>query len=71
MITKEVILKFHEHVPFPWSPRKIKKAGLDPTRFLIDFGIELEKCHDKDTPLAKGILEMLQELKLFDAGGGG
>lgn len=65
MKTADVIYRYHGMVPFPWTPRKIKKAGYEPTRLLLDLGTELEKCDDAHSPTALELLNMLHELKLL------
>lgn len=65
MKVKEILTKYHKLVPFPWTPRKIKKAGFVPTEFMVRFGKELGQCDDLNSAEAKPILDMLHELKLL------
>lgn len=63
MKTKDVMIKYHKLVPFPWTPRKIKKAGFDPTPLMLELGKELGRCEDADLP---GIKELMETLKKLD-----
>lgn len=65
MRVKEAIRKYHKLVPFPWNPRKIKKAGFSPPELLITFGRDLERCEDADTPEGKALMSMINELELM------
>lgn len=65
MKVKEVFIKYSKIVPFPWTERKIKKAGHNPQIFLIQLGQELERCEDIDTPTAKDLLRSLKELSIL------
>lgn len=67
MLTKDVIVKYHKLVPFPWTPRKLKKAEYDPTKLLLEVGRDLERCEDKHTPEGKAILDILKELELLSS----
>ena len=60
MKVKDVILKYHKIVPFPWSPSKLRKAGKDAMEFCRQVGQELGDCVDKDTPSAKAVLDTLK-----------
>lgn len=62
MKVKDVILKYHAIVPFPWSPSKLKKAGKDPMEMCRQIGQEIGNCEDKDTPAAKAVLDTLKDL---------
>lgn len=59
MEVKDVLSKYNQIVPFPWSPRKIKKAGLNPTKFLTSLGRDLGECKDKDDPTIQAILDII------------
>jgi len=61
---KDVLVKYHKIVPFPWTVRKLKKAGLNPTNFLIGVGQEIEKCDDSYTETAQQLLDLLKELEM-------
>lgn len=65
MKVREVILKYHKLVPFPWTPAKIKKAGFNPTELLLQVGRELAECEDKDTPTAQALLDTLKDLGML------
>lgn len=65
MLTKVVILKYHAFVSFPWTAAKIKKEGFNPTTLLLKMGRDLEKCEDKDTPTAKAVLDLLEDLRML------
>jgi len=45
---EEVILKYHELVPFPWTIRKIKKAGYKPEQLFTSVADDLNVCEDLD-----------------------
>ncbi len=62
MKVKEVILKYHAIVPFPWIPSKLKKAGHDPMEMCRSIGEEIGECEDKDTPSSKAVLDTLKDL---------
>jgi len=63
MLVKDVLLKFHNIVPFDWTIQKIKKAGLNPTQFLIEVGRDLERCDDINTTTGKEVLKILKKLE--------
>lgn len=65
MKVKDVILECNGKVPFPWTPRKLKRAGFEPSEFLLDVGRRLEQCEDKDTPAAEAVLDTIKELGLL------
>lgn len=65
MKVKDVMVKYHKLVPFPWTPRKIKKAGYDPTHLILTIGRELERCEDINTPISVDIISLIHELKLL------
>lgn len=62
---KDVLYKFHTKVPFPLSVAKIKKAGLEPTLFILEMGRELEKCSDINTETGREVLSTIHALKLL------
>lgn len=62
MLVKDVILRYHKIVPFPWSPKKLKKAGFDPMELCRQIGQQLGECEDKDTPAAMAVLDTLKDL---------
>lgn len=62
MKVKDVILKYHKIVPFPWSPKKLKKAGYEPMFISKAIGDELGQCEDRDNPTAKAVLDTLKDL---------
>lgn len=65
MTVKELIIKANEDVPFPWTMAKIKKAGHDPTSFLLQFGQDLERCGDVTSDPSVKLMKLLHELKMF------
>jgi len=65
MLVKDVLLKYHKIVPFPWSVSKIKKAGLYPTPFLLVFAKELQSCEDINTETGRQLIQILQEVEMF------
>ncbi|MBA7697195.1 hypothetical protein ES703_105855 [subsurface metagenome] len=65
MKVREVLVKYHQIVPFPWSDKKIKKAGLEPMELCREIGQEIGNCEDKDTPSAKAILDILKKLEVM------
>lgn len=62
---RDVIVKHHKIVPFPWTIRKIKKAGYSPTEFLLRMGKELAACDDADSETARAVLANLKELEMM------
>ncbi len=62
MLVNDVITKYHKIIPYPWTLRKIKKAGLDPAEFFIAIGRDLEKCEDKDNPTIETVLNIIMGL---------
>lgn len=62
MKVKEVIMKYHAIVPFPWSPKKIKKAGYVPMELCRNIGEDIGRCEDKDTLSAQAVLGALKDL---------
>lgn len=65
MKVKEVVVEYHKLVPFPWTPRKIRKAGFDPTALVLEMGRKIEQCEDSNTPAAMDLLSVINELKLL------
>ncbi len=65
MLVREVFVKYSKMVPFPWSPSKIKRAGHNPTTFLIDFGKEFNNCPDRNTDENKELINLFKELQLL------
>lgn len=65
MIVKDILTNANRKVPFPWTIAKIKKAGHEPTSFLVSFGQELERCRDKDDEASVTLMKLLHELKMF------
>lgn len=62
MTVREVIVKYHGIVPFPWTPSKLKKAGFDPMEMCRRIGQQIGECEDKDTPAAQAVLDTLKDL---------
>lgn len=62
---KDVIEKYHGIVPFPWSDKKIKKAGREPMELYRQIGQEIGECEDKNTPEAQAVLEILKKLEVM------
>lgn len=46
MTIKEVLLKRCQMVSYPWTSEKIKKAGFNVRRFLLDTAQEIEGAVD-------------------------
>lgn len=65
MTVTELIHNANKKIPFPWTMAKIKKAGHDPTSFLLRFGQDLERCSDAQSEPAVKIMNLLHELKMF------
>lgn len=65
MKVKEVIITYHQIVPFPWTPAKIKKAGREPMELCRSIGEDLASCEDKDTPTAKAVLDTLKDMGIM------
>lgn len=65
MTVTEVLVKYNEIVPFPWTPKKIKKAGFDPKELFITIDRELQKCSDIDSPEGKICIGLMYELNLL------
>lgn len=65
--TQDVFIKYHTILPFPWSIKKIKKANLNPSEFLIGFGRELEACEDAKDPETQRLLAMMKTLEMLPA----
>lgn len=65
MLVVEVLKKYHQTVPFPLTPRKIKKANLDPARYLMEIGYELAQCEDIETESSKAVINALKELSML------
>lgn len=63
MLVKEVLLKYHKMVPFPWSLPKISKAGYVPREFFLDLGNELKECEDMEHGLADDVLQSIDRLR--------
>lgn len=61
MKVREVMQKYHAKVPFPWSVRKISKAGYKPAKLIAQLVDELERCEDCDDPLVSTITEMVRK----------
>lgn len=62
MLVKEVLLKYHAKVPFPWTIRKISSAGFVPEKLFMDLGEELSQCEDIATPTGKKVLATIKKL---------
>lgn len=62
MLVREIMLKYHERVPFPWTLTKIKKAGLDPASLMTQLGADLKLCTDANGKLAKGAIEAINKI---------
>lgn len=63
MKVKDVLLKYHEKVPFPWTIRKISSAGFVPNTLFLELGEELSQCEDVDTPTGNETLKAIDQLK--------
>lgn len=63
MLVKEVLLKYHAKVPFPWTIRKISCAGFVPDQLFLELGEKLSQCEDIATPTGKKILASVDKLK--------
>jgi len=64
MTCKEIMLHYHEVLPFPWTPEKIINAEHNIVDFLINFGNDLAKASDIDFyPQAQKILKSVEKLK--------
>lgn len=61
----QVIYKYHKLIPFPWTIRKIKKAGYQPTELLIKVGQDLNACDDADTDSATELIRLMHNLELM------
>lgn len=59
---KDVLVKYNKIIQFPWTMRKIKKAGKDPAPFFFELGQELAECEDAAQPATKQLLEFLRIL---------
>lgn len=64
MLMKEVLLKYHGRVPFPWTPAKIKKAGFDPAALMIKLGADLGLCTDSNSKLTRETLAAINKIKI-------
>jgi len=62
MLVKDVLLKYHKKVPFPWTIRKISCAGFIPEKLFEALGEELSKCEDIATPTGKKVLATIEKL---------
>lgn len=65
MLVKDVLTKYHGKIPFPWTLRKIKKAGFEPAALFLELGRELERCEDVDSETGKSTIDLIQKLKLL------
>lgn len=66
MLVMDLIVKYHKIVPFPWSIRKLKKAGHSPLELMLRLGKDLSQCTDANSDTAKALVEMLNKLDLLD-----
>lgn len=64
MLVKDVFVKANESVPFPWTLKKIKKAGYDPLTILTRLAKELNECADLNTPQGQAQIKLAEALKL-------
>ncbi len=46
MKVRDVLLKFHKIIPFPWTHRAIEKKGYIPKDFILKVIGELEESED-------------------------
>ncbi len=63
MLVRDVLAKYHAKVPFPWSLRKIKRAGFVPSLLFAELGKKLSRCEDIATPTGKKVLATVEKLK--------
>ncbi|MBA7587030.1 hypothetical protein ES708_29040 [subsurface metagenome] len=63
MLVKDVLLKYHAKVPFPWTIRKISCAGFIPEQLFESLGEELSQCEDIATPTGKKVIATIEKLK--------
>jgi len=57
---KDVMLKWNAVVPFPWTPAKLREAGLDPSSTLRAIMDDIFLADDyKESPTAQKIITTL------------
>ena len=62
MTIKEIILEANKIVSYPWSKSKIKKAKIDPAKFLKEIAEKLKNADDYD-PDNKLLMKIIKEAK--------
>jgi len=68
MKVRDVLLKFHKIVPFPWTHRAIEKKGYDTRDFILKVIGELEESEDfeekiKTSKILRKIIECKRRIE--------
>lgn len=63
MNVKDVLLKYHAIVPFPWTIAKIEKAGHKPSGLIVELGSDLLLCEDNKGKTCQKVIAMVNQLK--------
>ena len=61
MKVKDVVIEYHQKVSFPWTLKKVKKAGYELYDLLKEILAKLNKCEDRETASSKELIDNLND----------
>lgn len=62
MKVKDVIVEYHQKVPFPWTLKKVQKAGYTLYDILKEILNKINQCEDRETTSNKKLIDELNSI---------